>query len=69
MMVLRQLCRDVALGTDRHLDITLISQVVESSSLVSVFLEKHLAIHTSPFFPFTSKWFLCYRVINIETYS
>ena len=32
----RQWCRDVASGTDRHLDITFGLQVVESSSLVSV---------------------------------
>ena len=50
-LFLRQLCRDVVSGADRHLDITFGLQVVESSSLVdSYFLEKRLAIPTSPFF-------------------
>ena len=35
-LFLRQWCRDVASGADRHLDITFRLQVVESSSLVSV---------------------------------
>ena len=34
-LILRQCCRDVASGADRHLDITFGLQVVESSSLVS----------------------------------
>ena len=41
---------DVASGADRRLDISLRLQVVESSSLISVLLEKRLAIPTSPFF-------------------
>ena len=44
------MCRDVASGTDRHLAIPFGLQLVESSSLVSILLEKRLAIHTSPFF-------------------
>ena len=40
---------DVASGADRHLDITFGLQEVESSSLVSVLLEKRLAIPKSPF--------------------
>ena len=43
---------DVASGADRHLDITFGLLLVESSSLVSYFLEKHLIIPTSPFFIF-----------------
>ena len=35
-LFLRQFCRDVASGADRHLDITFGLQVVESSSVVSV---------------------------------
>ena len=35
-LFLRQWYRDVALGTDRHLDISFGLQVVESSSLVSI---------------------------------
>ena len=35
-LFLRQCCRDVASGADRHLDITFRLQVVESSSLVSI---------------------------------
>ena len=42
--------RDVAPGADRHLDITFGLQVVERYSLFPYFLEKHLAIPTSPFF-------------------
>ena len=41
-------CRDVASGADRHLDIGL--QVVEAHPLCPYFLEKRLAIPTSPFF-------------------
>ena len=37
-----QLCRDVASGADRHLDITFGLQVVETLSLFLNFLEKHL---------------------------
>ena len=47
-LFLRQWCRDVASGADRHLDIGL--QVVEAHPLFPYFLEKRLAIHTSPFF-------------------
>ena len=47
-LFLRQCCRDVASGVDRHLDIGL--QVVEGHPLFPYFLEKHLAIPTSPFF-------------------
>ena len=43
-----QKCRDVASGTDRHLDIGL--QVVEVHPLFPYFLEKRSAIPTSPFF-------------------
>ena len=51
--------RDLASGADRHLDITFRLQVVESSSLVSVLLEKHLAsLHL--LFSFTSGVFFCY---------
>ena len=39
---------DVASGADRHLDIGL--QVVEAHPLFPYFLEKRLAIPTSPFF-------------------
>ena len=53
------LCRDVASGADRHLDIGL--QVVEAHPLFPYFLEKRLAIPTSPF---TSKWFFCYLFPN-----
>ena len=35
-LFLRQYCRDVASGTDRHLDITFGLQVVQSSFLASV---------------------------------
>ena len=48
MMVLEAVCRDVASGADRHLDIGL--QVVETHPLCPYFLEKRLAIPTSPFF-------------------
>ena len=41
---------DVASGVDRHIDITFGLQLVKSSSLVSVLLEKCLTIPTSPFF-------------------
>ena len=47
-LFLRQWCRDVASGADRHLDIGL--QVVEAHPLCPYFLEKRLAIPTSPFF-------------------
>ena len=47
-LFLRQWCRDVASGADRHLDIGL--QVVEAHPLFPYFLEKRLAIPTSPFF-------------------
>ena len=47
-LFMRQWCRDVASGADRHLDIGL--QVVEAHPLFPYFLEKHLAIPTSPFF-------------------
>ena len=46
MMVLEG--RDVASGADRHLDIGLM--VVEAHPLFPYFLEKRLAIPTSPFF-------------------
>ena len=50
-LFLKQWCRDVASGADRHLDITLISVAGSwSSSLFPYFLEKHLTIPTSPFF-------------------
>ena len=48
MMVLEAVCRDVASGADRHLDIGL--QVVEAYRLFPYFLEKRLAVPTSPFF-------------------
>ena len=38
-----------------HLDIGL--QIVETHHLFPYFLEKHLAIPTTSFFSFTSKWF------------
>ena len=41
---------DVALGADRHLDITFGLQLDEGHPLFPYFLEKHLAIPTSPFF-------------------
>ena len=41
---------DVASGVDRHLDIILGLQVVESSPFFLYCLEKCLAITTSPFF-------------------
>ena len=46
---------------DRHLDITIRlqlveSSLVESSSLVSVLFREHLASPTSPFFSFTSNF-------------
>ena len=47
----------VASGIDRHSDITFGLHVVDSSSLVSILLEKRLAIPTSPFFSFTSEYF------------
>ena len=47
-LFLRQWCRDVASGADRLLDIGL--QVVEAHPLFPYFLEKRLAIPTSPFF-------------------
>ena len=47
-LFLRQWCRDVASGADRHLDIGL--QVVEAHPLFPYFLEKRLAIPISPFF-------------------
>ena len=55
---------DVASGIDRHPDRFFFKfycryRVIESSSLVSVLLEKCLANPTS-FFPFISKCFLCY---------
>ena len=46
--VLEAVIRDVASGADRHLDIGL--QVVEAHPLFPYFLEKRLAIPTSPFF-------------------
>ena len=45
----------IASGADRHLDIGL--QVVEGHPLFPYFLEKCLAILTSPFFLFTSNFF------------
>ena len=56
-LFLRQWCRDVASGTDRHLDITFISDCrwLKAHPLLPYFIEKHLAIPTSPFFSFTSK--------------
>ena len=41
---------DVASGAYRHLDITVGLQVVEAHPLFPYFLEKPLAIPTSPFF-------------------
>ena len=46
-LFLRQWCRDLASGADRNLDITFGLKV---HSLFLYFLEKHLAIPTSPFF-------------------
>ena len=40
---LRQLCRDVTSGADRHLDITFGLQVVESSSLVLEFSHHYIS--------------------------
>ena len=48
LLVLEAVSRDVASGTDRHLDIGL--QVVEAHLLFPYFLEKRLAIPTSLFF-------------------
>ena len=42
--------RDIASGADRHLDIGL--QVVVAHPLFPYFLEKRLAIPTSPFFKY-----------------
>ena len=52
--------RDVASGTDRHLDIILGLQVVESSSLVSVLFREAFSHPYISFFSFTSKCFFCY---------
>ena len=45
-----QLCRDAALGADRHLDITFGLQVVETLSLFLNFLEKHRVTAVEFFF-------------------
>ena len=47
-LVLEAVIRDVASGADRHLDIGL--QVVEAHPLFPYFLEKRLAIPTSPIY-------------------
>ena len=47
-LLVLEACRDVASGADRHLDIGL--RVVEAHPLFPYFLEKCLAITTSPFF-------------------
>ena len=56
-LFLRHWCRDVALGADRHLDITF---GLESSSLVCVLFREAFSHPYISFFPFSSKWFLCY---------
>ena len=64
-LFLRQWCRDVASGTDRHLDITSGLQVAQSSSLVSVLFSHpyisyfHLLVNgfsVTCMPPFLSKW-------------
>ena len=62
----RQWCRDVASGTDRHVDIIFRLQLVESSSLVSIlFREVFNHPYTSPF-SFTSKCFFVIIIIIIN---
>ena len=53
-----------------HLDITFGLQVVESSSLVSVLLEKCLTIPTSPFFHLLVNGFsvTCFRTFFRDTF-
>ena len=59
-LFLRQWCRDVASGTDKHLDITFRLHLVESSSLVSVLFREAFNHPYISFFLFTSKRFFCY---------
>ena len=61
LLLVRQWCSGVASGADRHLDITIIQNAGKALPLFPNFLEKHLAIPTSPF-SYTSKWFFCYII-------
>ena len=49
-MVLGTVCRDVASGADRHLDVTFGLQVVESSSLVSILFREAFSHPYTSFF-------------------